>query len=537
MTPSGALPPYPEAVPLPRLLDLAWVAAAGVVTAALVVLDPAAGALEWVFGTFLLALAGFVVGAVWRAVVRAGAQRSRASRLSATQPGAVALAAIREERRRLAEEITAVLRDAFQAILVDVEALAAGDPRPGLRRIHSRTRVATSDLRRQLGLLRAPRDGTATRPPPAERRRPPTSDVSLAVGLATLAVVEVPFYAMVEDRQELLPWSAVLSALAAACVVGRTVAPALACFLCAGVFVAGSVVGFPVAGGFWFFGTVGTLVWTVAARARFSATSLVAALLLVATVAGTRRADDPSNYGLALALLVLAGLLGLLVRVALWRERRSRSRADVREGELAEAAREAVEAERAEFARELHDVTSHAVGLIAVQSAAAQVSWPHDPEGVRQSVALVEQTALAALAELDRLGAGGSAVRGAADLHQLVGRIRASGTDVELSVVGELPPSAGQVVHRVVQESLTNAVRHAAGARVLVAVESGPDGVAVSVQDDGTGPSGGAVRGYGLVGLQERVALAGGTLRTGSAPGGGFLVEAVLPVASPVGSP
>jgi signal transduction histidine kinase len=144
-------------------------------------------------------------------------------------------------------------------------------------------------------------------------------------------------------------------------------------------------------------------------------------------------------------------------------------------------------------------------------------------------VALVEQTARAALAEVYGLGAGWSAARGAADLHRLVARIRASGTAVELTLTGDLPSGTGPVVHRIVQESLTNAVRHAPGARVRVAVESGPDGVMVSVTDDGLGSQQGPVRGYGLVGLSERVALAGGWFRAGPAENGGFVVEARVP--------
>ena len=176
-------------------------------------------------------------------------------------------------------------------------------------------------------------------------------------------------------------------------------------------------------------------------------------------------------------------------------------------------------------------MTSHAIGLIAVQSAAAQVSWPHDQGAVRRSVALVEQTARSARVELDRLGAGRSAGGGPPAPHRLAARIRASGTAVDLEVSGDLPAGVALVVHRVVQEALTNVVRHAAGAHVRVAVTSGPDGAVVSVRDDGLGPPTGSVRGYGLVGLSERVALAGGALHAGPGEDGGFLVEARLPVA------
>ena len=518
-----------------RLVDLSWVVVACAVVALLVALDPAAGIMEWVFGSFLLGLGGFVVRSAWRAAVRARAEHVRATRLAATEPGAVALAAIGEERQRLSEEIAGELRDAFGAILDEATTLDAGDPRLGLRRIHARTQLATSELRRQLGLLRSPEPARISTE--GAEQTVPRPDVWLAAGLAALALVEVPAYLLIEGPREDLPWAVPLSALAAACVVGRRVAPAAACTACAVVFALGWLTGYDVVGGFWPFGTLGALVWTVVARARLTSVTAAAGVLLVVTVVWTRRETDPANLGVVVALMTVAAALGLAVRVAGWREVRSLRRAEARETVLADAARAAVEAERAGFARELHDLTSHAVGLIAMQAAAAQVSWPRDPQSVRRAVSIVERTARGALLELDRLGAGRSAARGAADLHELVGRIRAAGTRVELTLVGDLPAPVGTVVHRIVQEALTNAVRHASGAAVRVEVVSDAEGVRTTVRDDGAGPRDTTTRGYGLVGLSERVALAGGSLRTGQAERGGFLVEATLPVANPAVAP
>ena len=134
-------------------------------------------------------------------------------------------------------------------------------------------------------------------------------------------------------------------------------------------------------------------------------------------------------------------------------------------------------------------MTSHAVGVIAIQAAAGQVSWPQDPEGVRRTVAVIAATARSTLAELDRLGLDESTrPRGLDDLYQVVARIRAAGTPVDLTLVGELPVSCAPVVHRVVQEALTNAVRHAPGAAVTVTVSSTAEQVLVRVVDDGDGP-------------------------------------------------
>ena len=257
---------------------------------------------------------------------------------------------------------------------------------------------------------------------------------------------------------------------------------------------------------------------------------LAGGVLLVASVAWTRYADDPDNLLIAVLLMSVAASGGLVVRMAGHRESGSRARAVAREAELADAARAAVSAERAGFARELHDVTSHAVGVIAIQAAAGQVSWPQDPEAVRRAVAVIAATARSTLAELDRLGLDESTrPRGLDDLYQVVARIRAAGTPVDLTLVGELPVACAPVVHRVVQEALTNAVRHAPGAAVTVTVSSTAEQVVVRVVDDGAGPGAAATRGYGLVGLAERVALARGTLASGPGPSGGFAVQVVLP--------
>jgi signal transduction histidine kinase len=231
-------------------------------------------------------------------------------------------------------------------------------------------------------------------------------------------------------------------------------------------------------------------------------------------------------------IMAVAWLGGLTVgRNRRWQAAAS-AQARKLEAELEEARIEAVHAERIQLARELHDVVSHAVGVIAMQAAAAEVSWPDSPGAALRALDAVDVTAQQALAELERVVPGAEpATPGTADdLTALVARIRATGTQVTLTSDGALEAAAAAVAYRIVQESLTNAVRHAPGAAVSVRVLADRDGTHVDVADDGPWPGPGHPRGYGLVGLTERVTLAGGTVTTGPGPGGaGFVVAAHLP--------
>jgi len=162
-----------------------------------------------------------------------------------------------------------------------------------------------------------------------------------------------------------------------------------------------------------------------------------------------------------------------------------------------------------------------------MQAAAAQVSWPSDPDTALEALDTIDQTASHALADLGRVLPDGTA-EAHHDLGALVDRIRATGTDVALIRHGTATVDA--VLYRIVQEGLTNAVRHAPGAPVEVVIDATGDGVRARVADDGPGPQAGSSRGFGLVGLAERIQLQGGTLRTGPGPDGrGYVLEATLP--------
>ncbi|MET8154380.1 histidine kinase [Actinoplanes sp. NPDC005259] len=203
--------------------------------------------------------------------------------------------------------------------------------------------------------------------------------------------------------------------------------------------------------------------------------------------------------------------------------------------------------ERARIARELHDVVAHHISMIAVQSDAARLTTPGMPaEGARRLVAIGE-TARAALTEMRRLlgvlreDAGGEVTRrpqpGLQQLNELLDEARdLSAGSTRLIVHGgvvPLDPGVELVAYRIVQEALTNARRHAAGAAVDVELHYRPGSLLLRVRDNGPGPppAGRAPGpgGHGLTGMRERAAMVGGRLSAGPAPIGGFLIEAVLP--------
>ena len=210
----------------------------------------------------------------------------------------------------------------------------------------------------------------------------------------------------------------------------------------------------------------------------------------------------------------------------------------------------AARGERARIARELHDVVAHHISMIAVQAETARLTTPGLPtEGATRLLAIGD-TARTALTEMRRLlgvlredadtGVQRRPQPGLGQLIDLVDESRdAAGSRTRLIVSGPiatLDPGIEVTAYRIVQEALTNARRHAPGAAVDVELRYGDGYLAVRVRDNGPGPTGpgsvAARSGHGLLGMRERAATVGGTLRTGPAPGGGFLVEARLPVKS-----
>ena len=212
----------------------------------------------------------------------------------------------------------------------------------------------------------------------------------------------------------------------------------------------------------------------------------------------------------------------------------------------AAAARHAQDMERARLARELHDVVAHQLSAIAVQAGAARLAAASDPQAAAAAVAAIERQARGGLTELNQLvrelrpaadsGPDTSPQPRLGDIPGLIERAGEAGMRAELRVDGEprpLPPAVELAGYRVVQESLTNAIRYAAGAAATVRLAYRDDGIMVEVTDDGPGAAAAAAAirggGAGLAGLRERARLLGGQLEAGSAAERGFAVRAFLP--------
>jgi signal transduction histidine kinase len=215
--------------------------------------------------------------------------------------------------------------------------------------------------------------------------------------------------------------------------------------------------------------------------------------------------------------------------------------------EREERARAAVLAERSRIARDLHDVVAHSVSVMVVQAAGVRRVLAGDPERAATGFRAIETTGRDALGEMRRLlgmlrpddePVHLAPQPGMERIEELVERTRAAGVEVDLNRSGEPTPLAAGLdvaAYRVVQEALTNAIKHAAGSRVAVGVEYLGSELRVAVVDDGAGSTaeiGGS--GRGLDGMRERVALYGGTLDAGRRPGGGFAVTACFPLQSEV---
>ncbi|HEX3057056.1 MAG TPA: sensor histidine kinase [Gaiellaceae bacterium] len=273
-------------------------------------------------------------------------------------------------------------------------------------------------------------------------------------------------------------------------------------------------------------------VWTPTRRFVLGIGLLVA--IFLASAAGPKGSLSHTVFFTVVTLVVM-----LLVRRVLGdRERR----AQLAERERDVAAREAVVEERARIARELHDAIAHNVSMMVVQAGAERRLLDHESRSTAEVFKTIEEIGRGALTEMRRLVGmlrnGGedelSPQPGLGDLPTLVGQVREAGLPVELTVEGErrrLPVGIELSAYRIVQEALTNALKHAGEATASVRVRYGDDTLELEIVDDGAGDAMPlASGGHGLAGMQERVALYGGRIDTGRRATGGFRVRVLLPV-------
>jgi signal transduction histidine kinase len=282
----------------------------------------------------------------------------------------------------------------------------------------------------------------------------------------------------------------------------------------------------------------GLCLYAVALRCR---PRIVAAAAAV-TVAGAVFVD-PGVVAQAVFLAAVPILLGVVVRV-----RRSGVR-QLEEQERRHSGERALLEERQRIARELHDVVAHHMSVIAIQAEAAPYKTADPQPELVESFGEIRASALAGLTELRRVlgvlrtGEPGTAPQpGLAELDTLLDSARSGGVSVAVTCSGHpvtLPEGVDLSAYRIVQEALSNAMRHAPGARVQVQVAYRPDRLALEIRNDAVASvlvaAGGLATGggHGLVGMRERATMLGGSLDAGPTADGGFRVAAVLPVRHP----
>jgi signal transduction histidine kinase len=289
----------------------------------------------------------------------------------------------------------------------------------------------------------------------------------------------------------------------------------------------------------WFCGLYAIAVWTDTRG------FLIGIGVLVAGNAATLIAD-PSGVKDTWLFTIIPIAAMLLARVAV-RGRQERAdtlaaRAHLLEREQELRAHEAVVEERARIARELHDLVAHNVSVMVIQAGAERHALPEEQAQTREALGSIEQAGRQALADARRLlgmlRRDGEREElepqpGLAQVAELIDQVQRAGLQVSLAVEGEpraLDPGRDLCAYRIVQEGLTNALKHAGRSHAEVRLRYAPDSLAIEIRDDGAGSARLDGAGQGLIGMRERLALYGGELVAGARDGGGFEVLARLPL-------
>jgi signal transduction histidine kinase len=372
--------------------------------------------------------------------------------------------------------------------------------------------------------------------------------------LIVLAAVECALEVGLRDGEqapELTPWIAVPAiALVPLPLLARRrypfAAPAvLWLYACALSFLDGELIGF--AAGAFVSGLAATFLLGSLPDLRQGRIGLVIALVGAVVIVYNDPNNAPGDLVFTPIIFGIAWLAGFAVRQRGEQAQAAEARAEQAEREREAAARIAVAEERARIARELHDVVAHAVSVMVLQVGAVRHKLPAELEDDADALRRVEQTGRTALTEMRRLL---SAMRADSDeaelspqpgldmLDPLLEEVGRAGLPAELHVEGQrypLPRAADLSAYRIVQEGLTNALKHARASRADVTLRYEPRELRIEVRDDGSGGTRSDGMGHGLVGIRERVKIYGGEMTAGpAAGGGGFVLEARLPLGDEV---
>jgi signal transduction histidine kinase len=382
---------------------------------------------------------------------------------------------------------------------------------------------------------------------------PVALDVLLAIVLAALGVVtELVPNPQTEVYRDGNAASVLLALVATLPLVWRRVHPVAVMAIASAAMLVHGYVLFPGAGPF--LGVVAAL-YAVAAYGSSRAARVSLAGVLAVQPLAVLHPEDPNfnswgDIAVGAVIFTATWVYGDSRRVRRLHLEMAEERAARAERERDEQARLAVREERTRIAREMHDIVAHSVSVMVVQAGAARRMVVHDAAAASVAAGEVEATGRAALRDMRRvLGvlreddgqAGDDAPTpalepqpGLGDVTTLVTKCRDAGLDVRVRTDGEvrpLPTGIELAAYRIIQEALTNTMKHAGPARAEIRVAYRDDALTVVVADDGRGPGfepGGG--GHGLPGMRERVAVYGGDLDAGAHPGGGFRVRARLPL-------
>jgi signal transduction histidine kinase len=369
--------------------------------------------------------------------------------------------------------------------------------------------------------------------------------VDALFGFAVFAVVAIAVASDVSDTGNLPLGYGVAGVLGALMLVRRrwpvAVLVATSVLVVANYVLQLPVIGLavPVAAALYSAAEAGRTLWSV---------GLAAALVLVSTFTRLQQGQDPA-YLLGYELPTTVAVMGAAAALGhvQWQRRRAehqRVRIEVLDRQARESgAAELLALERTRIARDLHDAVGHHLSVVSLHAAVAAEALDDDPADVPVARAELDHVAGASRAGLSELRAtvralreadpGGDRASSLAHLDELVATVRAAGVDVEVTgapAPGEVPGMVDATAYRIVQEALTNTLRHARAPRARVAFSRRDGMLDVTVTDEGTAAPVASPGGSGLAGMRERVRLVGGSVEAAPRPGGGFGVRALLPL-------